>query len=64
MTTAAVFGANGLVGSHVAAALAQVRDVTRVHLFDLDRDRLDIEAMDIAMIAEKMRPYFRARPRR
>lgn len=56
MTTAAVFGASGLVGSTVAATLAQVPEITQVHLFDLDKGRVDIEAMDVAMIAEKMRP--------
>lgn len=56
MTTAAVFGANGLVGSTVASTLAQVPEITRIRLFDIDSSRLDVEAMDVAMIAEKMRP--------
>jgi len=56
MTTAAVFGACGLVGSTVARTLAQVPGVTRICLFDIDGTRLDVEAMDVAMTAEKMRP--------
>jgi len=56
VSTAAVFGASGLVGSRVAATLAQVPEITSIHLFDLDPTRLDVEAMDVAMFAEKMRP--------
>jgi hypothetical protein len=56
MGSVAVFGAAGIVGSTVVRELAHVADVTSIHLFDVNEKAMQVEAVDAAAVAEKLRP--------
>lgn len=55
MATVAIFGSAGAVGIEIARTMVLQPEVTRLVLFDIDKTKLDNEANDCAMIAEKMR---------
>lgn len=55
MSKVAIFGAGGGVGAQVARELARAEDVTALHLYDINADALQAEAMDAMNVAEKYR---------